>query len=192
MKKILFYVCAGVLAAQLGCSKQPTANTQANGNANTQAGIPAATPPANAVPPPGSATNAAPPNSAPVMPPPTETNDMSLQMAASDFHASILQGRKAQLEPMIADNYKGTQPDGSVVNKQQLLASLKESKQMFSLNAGKPEVKGDTATVTGTYTLNSMDQQPQQQGKTYQFTDTYRKQGGKWMVVTSNVVEQKK
>jgi hypothetical protein len=190
MKKILLYVCAALLAAQFGCSKQPNANSQANSNNPTQAGLPAATPPANAAATPVNPTTVTPSNSAPAMPPPTETNDMTLQMTASDFHASLLQGRKAQLEPMIADNYKGTQPDGSVMNKQQVLASLKESQQMFSLNAGKPEVKGDTATVTGTYTLNSMDKP--QQGKTYQFTDTYRKQGGKWMVVTSVVVEQKK
>ncbi|MBV9959413.1 MAG: nuclear transport factor 2 family protein [Acidobacteria bacterium] len=189
MKKILLYVCAAGLAAQLGCSKPTATNAPANANSNPTL---QATPPANGAATPVNPTALPPPpTTAPSMPPPSQSNDMTLQMTASDFHAAILQGRKTDVESMVADNYKGTQPDGSSMNKQQLLASLKEAKQMFSLNAGKPEVKGDTATITGTYTLNSMDK-PEQGGKTYQFTDTYRKQGGKWLVASSVVTEQKK
>jgi hypothetical protein len=192
MKRTLVYVCAAMLAAQLGCSKgnQSNANQPAANNSNMQAGIPANAP-ANPTQSNGVQTAPLPANTnMPAVPSAADASDMSLQMMASDFHASMLQGNKATLEPMLADSYKGTQPDGSVVNKQQLLASLKESKQMFSLNASKPEIKGDTATITGTYSLNSMDQ-PKATGKSYQFTDTYHKQGGKWLVVSSKVVEQK-
>ncbi|HEY0544155.1 MAG TPA: nuclear transport factor 2 family protein [Pyrinomonadaceae bacterium] len=191
MKRTLVYVCAAMLAAQLGCSnKQSNANQPNPNNSNAQAGLPATTPP-NPTQSNGIQNAPLPQNTnMPPMPSAADASDMSLQMMASDFHAAMLQGHKAQLEPMLADNYKGTQPDGSVVSKQQLLASLKESQQMFSLNANKPEIKGDTATVTGTYSLNSMDQ-PKPAGKSYQFTDTYHKQGGKWLVVSSKVVEQK-
>lgn len=191
MKRILVYVCAAMLAAQLGCSKgnQSNANQPNPNNANAQADR--AAPQASPVQSNGVQTAPLPQNTnMPAVPSTDQASDMSLQMMASDFHAAMLQGNKATLEPMLADSYKGTQPDGSSVNKQQLLASLKESKQMFSLNASKPEIKGDTATVTGTYSLNSMDQ-PKATGKSYQFTDTYHKQGGKWVVVSSKVVEQK-
>lgn len=193
MRKVLFFVCAAMLAAQVGCSKgnQSNANAPATANSNTQ--VNPTTAPVNPNQPngipPGTSAQTNQPNPT-VGVAPANMADMSLEMLASDFHAAVLQGRKAQLEPMLADNYKGTQVDGSVVNKQQLLASLKESQQMFTLNANKPDVKGDTATVSGTYSLTSMDQ-PKQGGKSYQFTDTYHKQGDKWLVVTSKVVEQK-
>lgn len=193
MNRVLLYVFAAALAAQVGCSKsnQTNPNAPAAANSNVQANT--ATAPVDKTQPPNlpagtiAQTNQKNPTTGA---PPANMGDMSLEMLASDFHAALLQGRKAQLETMLADSYKGTQADGSVVNKQQLLASLKESQQMFTLNANKPDVKGDTATVTGTFSLNSMEQ-TKQSGKSYQFTDTYHKQGETWLVVSSKVVEQK-
>ena len=193
MKRVLFFIGAAMLAAQVGCSKgnQSNANAPATANSNTQANP--TTAPVNTTQPDGiaPATSAQTNQTNPTLGAnPANMSDMSLEMLASDFHAALLQGRKAQLEPMLADNYKGTQADGSVVNKQQLLASLKESQQMFTLNANKPEVKGDTATVSGTFSLNSMEQ-TKQAPKSFQFTDTYHKQGQKWLVVSTKIVEKK-
>jgi hypothetical protein len=193
MKRVLLYACVALLAAQVGCSKsnQTNANATANANSNAQANPGSATVSTTPVPNIPDATSAQTNQKNPTLgAAPANMGDMSLEMLASDFHAALLQGRKPQLEAMLADNYKGTQADGSVVNKQQLLASLKESQQMFTLNANKPDVKGDTATVTGTFSLNSMEQ-TKQNGKSFQFTDTYHKQGDKWLVVSSKVVEQK-
>ncbi|MBV9211340.1 MAG: hypothetical protein JOZ52_11955, partial [Acidobacteria bacterium] len=134
MKRTLVYVCAAMLAAQLGCSKSQPSNANqppSPNNPTTQAGQPS---PANPTTTNPTTTGQLPQDTKmPPMPSAADSSDMSLQMMASDFHAAMLQGHKAQLEPMLADSYKGTQPDGSVMNKEQLLASLKESQQMFSL-----------------------------------------------------------
>lgn len=119
---------------------------------------------------------------------PADSTGTGLTMLAMDFHSTLLRADKAKLEPMLADNYTRTRLDGTIVNKTQELASLKKVEDMLSMEAQPAQVKGDTATVTSKLSLTSRDASGQKTGP-WQTTDTFKKRGDRWLVVSS--VEKK-
>jgi hypothetical protein len=92
-----------------------------------------------------------------------------------------LQGDIATLAPYIADNYVGTGYDGSIQNKNQLLAATKPDKNTKSwkiTDAKLVSLSNDSAVLT--YTQN----QTSRRGQTVsaRITDTFVKQNGRWVI----------
>ena len=115
---------------------------------------------------------------------PVDSTGTSISMMAMDFHSALLQADKTRLEPLLADEYKRTRSDGTVVNKAQELASLKKMEDMFSMESKPAQINGDTAIVSGTVTLRPPDK-PGQKAITWQTTDTFKKVKDKWVVTSS-------
>ncbi|MEO6392263.1 MAG: nuclear transport factor 2 family protein [Pyrinomonadaceae bacterium] len=200
----LVYLCLGIalLAVQFGCGGRGATNANAANTANPANPNNPVNPgnpnDPNAPPPnvngPGGETIAAPGKNG--KPPLSSTNETVTQppadssgisFAAMDFHSALLHGNKDQLAVLIADEFKGTQADGSVQNKTQLLAGAKPSTMMFQANVNPPQVKGDSATVTGTITLMGDDPKTAASGQVLKFTDIWRKHGPKWLVVSTTI-----
>jgi hypothetical protein len=92
-----------------------------------------------------------------------------------------LQGDIATLAPYIADNYVGTGYDGSMQNKNQLLAATKPDKNTKSwkiTDAKLVSLSNDSAVLTYTQSQTS------RRGQTVsaRITDTFVKQNGRWLI----------
>lgn len=93
------------------------------------------------------------------------------------------------LQTLLDDSLVYIRYDGSVWNKSQYLASLKDatSKEEQGVNESmNARVFGDTAVVTGIYRVKGMEK-----GKPYQrrerFADTWIFRNGVWVCITSQV-----
>ncbi len=86
---------------------------------------------------------------------------------------------------LLADNYIEVLPDGSLMNKSQVLDDAKKSKyETIELSDLKIISFGDTVIVVGTYDARHSDKdgKPLQDHKRY--VDTWRKMpGGKWQCI---------
>jgi hypothetical protein len=202
----LVSLCLGLalLALQFGCGGGANTNN-ANGGLNTNGPNPAnpnqvnpnnPNTPANVNGPPGGPITQE--NGKPGRPPlnanantisPAPTQEGGLSMATMDFHGALLRGNKDQLTALMADDYKGTMLDGSVQNKAQALAALKQSDQMYSATVQPPQVKGNAATMSGTLTLMSGDPANSKPGEVLKFTDTWQKHGDKWLITSTKITK---
>lgn len=188
MKRIcvVILLATALSLSQLACSS----GNQANAPANTSVRNSAPTANAPAAPAPGAANTgsaAAPPSTANA-----NTNDnpfSELVMLYSQLFTARMKGDKAKAEGLLAEDYKETGEGGKVVNKAQVLSSISPDKKYdsYSLDDLKSTANGDTGTVTGRVSIIVG-------GKTesYQFTDTFKKQQGRWLAVSSQRTNFKK
>jgi PBP1b-binding outer membrane lipoprotein LpoB len=116
---------------------------------------------------------------------PVDSTGTTISMMAMDFHSALLQADKTRLEPLLADEYKRTRSDGTVVNKAQELASVKKMDDMFSMESKPAQINGDTAIVSGTVTLRPPPEKQGGKAVTFQTTDTFKKVKDKWVVTSS-------
>jgi hypothetical protein len=98
-----------------------------------------------------------------------------------EMTTASLEGDIAKLAPYIADNYVGTSYDGSIQNKNQLLAATKPDKNTKSwkiTDAKLVSLSNDSAVLT--YTQS----QTNRRGRTVsaRITDTFVKQNGRWLI----------
>jgi ketosteroid isomerase-like protein len=89
------------------------------------------------------------------------------------------------LAGLIAPTFVYTDADGTVMDKQQFLASIRASGASQIVNEGmKMESYGDVIVVTGSYR-----EQGSERGKSYsrrgRFTDTWVEKDGQWLCVAS-------
>jgi ketosteroid isomerase-like protein len=91
----------------------------------------------------------------------------------------------ATIAPLIADNYIEVLPDGSLMNKSQVLDDAKKSKyETIKVSDLKITIFGDTAIVVGTFDAkhSGEDGKPIQDHERY--VDTWRKMpSGKWQCI---------
>ncbi len=90
---------------------------------------------------------------------------------------------------MLDNDFVLTDYDGSVTNKAQFLASIRDSSNQLSVEVSedmKLHVHGDTVIVTGaTHEKGTLKGKPyQHQGR---FTDTWIKKNGQWLCVASQL-----
>ena len=112
-----------------------------------------------------------------------------LVMLYSQLFTARMKGDRAKVEGLLADDYKETTGDGKVLNKSQVLASISPDKKFdsYSLNDLKSTTTGDTGVVTGRVEVLI-------QGKTesWKFSETFMKQQGRWLAVSSKITDYKK
>ena len=122
-------------------------------------------------------------------------NNNSAQTSAADREAVLtelmkieyeattasLNGDIAALAPHIADNYVGTAYDGTMQNKNQLLAATKPDKRTKSwkiTDAKLVSLSNDSAVLTYTQSQTSRSGQTARA----RITDTFVKQNGRWLI----------
>lgn len=179
----------------LACQNSSQPNVNSNNQNLTTAGNQST---ATSSPMPGAPTSPQPMNQPPTTvpqtgPPTVEAATAALRtelsMQTIDLNSARMNGDKAQLKTMLADDYKGTKSDGTVVNKAQEIAAAKKSDEMLSaMESKKVEINGETATVLSELSYSKKDN-PGVKVSVWYVTDTLKKRNGKWVVVSS--VERK-
>jgi len=110
-------------------------------------------------------------------------------MLYSQLFTARMKNDKAKVESLLADDYKETTNDGKVITKAQVLADLSPDKKFdtYQLDNLKATTAGDTGTVTGRVSV-------MRAGKTesWQFTDTFKKEKGRWLAVSAKITDYKK
>jgi hypothetical protein len=129
------------------------------------------------------ANSNAPANSAARQNPEADREAVTVELMKIEYEMTTasLNGDIAALAPHIADNYVGTAYDGSMQNKNQLLASTKPDKRTKSwkiTDAKLVSLSDDSAVLTYTQSQTSRS------GQTVKarITDTFVKQNGRWLV----------
>jgi len=86
---------------------------------------------------------------------------------------------------LLADNYIEVLPDGSLMNKSQVLDDAKKSKyETIELSDLKVISFGDTAVVVGTFDAKHSDKDGKPLQDHERYVDTWRKMpGGKWQCI---------
>ncbi len=110
-----------------------------------------------------------------------EAVTVELMKIEYEMTTASLNGDIATLAPYIADNYLGTSYDGSMQNKNQLLAATKPDRRTKSwkiTDAKLVSLSPDSAVLTYTQTQTSRSGQT----ASARITDTFVKQNGRWLV----------
>ena|SRR5437763_4511674 len=181
-------ICALVLLAtivflsQLACNSSNQANAPANTSANTSVQGPVS----------DTATPSTPSQNAPAQTAQSKQDNNQfpeLVMLYSQLFTARMKNDKAKVESLLADDYKETTNDGKVITKAQVLADLSPDKKFdtYQLDNLKATTAGDTGTVTGRVSV-------MRAGKTesWQFTDTFKKEKGRWLAVSAKITDYKK
>ena len=118
-----------------------------------------------------------------------EMKSMSVESEIAALEQSWAAAQKANDPAMIArllaDNYVEVLPDGSLMNKSQVLDDAKKSKyETIEVSDLKIISFGETAVVVGTFDAKHSDKQGKPLQDHERFVDTWRKMpGGKWQCI---------
>jgi ketosteroid isomerase-like protein len=104
------------------------------------------------------------------------------------WNQAELQHAPAALDLFLSDDFIITQPDGTLMNKEQFKTSVGDKSyhyDMLTSSDFKVRIIGDTAVVTGGYHEKGKDNRVpfDRRGR---FTDTWLVQKGKWICVASH------
>ncbi|HWT00587.1 MAG TPA: nuclear transport factor 2 family protein [Pyrinomonadaceae bacterium] len=123
--------------------------------------------------------------------PPTDPNLVLSQLTALEYewNDANIKGNKAAVRRILADEFRGVGADGSVQNKEQLLASMKPEPMIKSLKLSdlKISLAGDTVVLTGLNTATSTRGQVLK----FRFTDTFLWRDGRWQAISSQASQVK-
>jgi hypothetical protein len=104
------------------------------------------------------------------------------------WNQAELQHASSALDLFLSDNFIITQPDGSLMNKEEFKTSVADQTYHYDvLTSGdfKVRILGETAVVTGSYHEKGKDKHVpfDRRGR---FTDTWLFQKGKWVCIASH------
>jgi hypothetical protein len=100
-----------------------------------------------------------------------------------DWTAAELRGDKKAASMVVADDFWGTQPDGSMQNKTQYLADLKATKDTDVADDYSVRFFGDVAVMTHRGTVKG------ERDYQYRSTHVWVNRGGKWVIVAHHSSE---
>jgi ketosteroid isomerase-like protein len=116
-----------------------------------------------------------------------KSNTVESELAALEHSWAAAQKANdpSAIAPLLADGYIEVLPDGSLMNKSQVLDDAKKSKyQTIELSDLKITTFGDTAIVIGTYDAKHFDKDGKPLQDHERYVDTWRKMpGGKWQCI---------
>lgn len=123
--------------------------------------------------------------------PPTDPDLVLSQLTAieNEWNDANMKGNKAAIRRIVADEFRGVGANGSVENKEQMLAHTSPAPQIASLTLSdlKVSLAGNTAVVTG---LNTAKSKTGQRVK-FRFTDTFLWRDGRWQAISSQASQVK-
>jgi ketosteroid isomerase-like protein len=106
----------------------------------------------------------------------------------NEWNDAMVRRDVAFLDGILADNWTGTDQDGTFLSKAQFLASLKSGEDVISSEVAdemKVRVYGDTAVVTGRNTFKGKLKGKDTSGQE-RWTDVFVKRTGLWQCVASH------
>lgn len=111
----------------------------------------------------------------------------ALEQIERDWAKAGLAGDAAALDKMLAADYVFTDSDAKMLTKKQMVDGIKSGAtkyETFTVDDVKVYLHGDAAVVTGKVVLKGTDggRPLDEQSR---FTDTFVKQGGRWLAVAT-------
>ena len=123
--------------------------------------------------------------------PPTDPGLVLTQLTALEYewNDANIKGNKAAVRRILADEFRGVGADGSVKNKEQLIASLEPEPIIASLKLSdlKISLAGGAVVLTGLNTATSTRGQVLK----FRFTDTFLWRDGRWQAISSQASQVK-
>jgi len=111
----------------------------------------------------------------------------ALEQIERDWAKAALAGDAAALDKMLAADYVFTDADASMITKKQMVDDLKSGAnkyETFTVEDLKVYLHGDAAVVTGKNALKGTEG-GKKLDEHLRFTDTFVKQGGRWVAVAT-------
>jgi hypothetical protein len=123
--------------------------------------------------------------------PPTDSDLVLSQLTAveHEWNEANIKGNRAIVRRIVADEFRGVGANGSVENKEQMLANLEPNPEIASLKLSdlKISLAGNTAVLTGLNTAKGKNGQT----LTFRFTDTFLWRDGRWQAISSQATQVK-
>ncbi len=123
--------------------------------------------------------------------PPTDPELVLRQLTAveHEWNEANIKGNRAIVRRIVADEFRGVGANGSVENKEQMLANLEPNPEIASLKLSdlKISLAGNTAVITGLNTAKGKNGQT----ITFRFTDTFLWRDGRWQAISSQATQVK-
>lgn len=123
--------------------------------------------------------------------PPTDADLVLSQLTAieHEWNEANIKGTRAIVRRIVADEFRGVGANGSVENKEQMLANLEPNPNIASLKLSdlKVSLAGNTAVLTGLNTAKGKNGQRM----TFRFTDTFLWRDGHWQAISSQATQVK-
>lgn len=123
--------------------------------------------------------------------PPTDRELVLRQLTAleHEWNEANIKGNRAIVRRIVADEFRGVGANGSVENKEQMLANLEPNPNIASLKLSdlKVSLAGNTAVLTGLNTARGKNGQR----ITFRFTDTFLWRDGHWQAISSQATQVK-
>lgn len=123
--------------------------------------------------------------------PPTDAELVLSQLTAleHEWNEANIKGNKATVRRIVANEFRGVGANGSVENKEQMLANLQPNPNIASLKLSdlKVSLAGNTAVLTGLNTAKAKNGR----SITFRFTDTFVWRNGHWQAISSQATQVK-
>lgn len=103
----------------------------------------------------------------------------------ADYVRSVLTSDAARFNEILAPDFRNTNPDGTVVDRDGFLAQVAKPSNLQSLTCDQVEIRifGQTAIIHARTVYTTSDGRP----GTGRYTDVWVRQQGKWLAVAAHV-----
>ncbi|MBL8139289.1 MAG: nuclear transport factor 2 family protein [Acidobacteria bacterium] len=121
-------------------------------------------------------------------PPPAEPagNDhTTLATLNADYVRAVLTSDAARFREILADDFRNTNPDGTILDREAFLAQVARPSNLKSLRADDVEIRvmGNTAIIHAHTEYETSDGRP----GSGRYTDIWHKRDGRWLAVAAHV-----
>lgn len=103
----------------------------------------------------------------------------------ADYVRAVLTSDAVRFNEILAPDFRNTNPDGSVVDREGFLAQVARPSNLQSLTCDQVDIRlfGETAIIHARTVYTTSDGRP----GTGRYTDIWVKQQGKWLAVAAHV-----
>ena len=124
-------------------------------------------------------------NSGPAPPPPVVDDRATLAALNDDYVRAVLTSDAARFREILADDFRNTNPDGTILDRAAFLAQVARPSNLTSLRAEDVEIRimGTTAIIHARTVYETSDGRP----GSGRYTDIWHKRDGRWLAVAAHV-----
>ena len=124
-------------------------------------------------------------NSGPPPAPPASDDRATLAVLNADYVRAVLTSDAARFREILADDFRNTNPDGTILDREGFLAQVARPSNLKSARADDVEIRilGNTAIIHARTVYETSDGRP----GTGRYTDIWQKRDGRWLAVAAHV-----
>ncbi len=124
-------------------------------------------------------------NSGPPPRAPASDDHAMLTALNADYVRAVLMSDAARFREILADDFRNTNPDGTILDREAFLAQVSRPSNLKSLRAEEVEIRimGNTAVIHARTVYETSDGRP----GSGRYTDIWQKREGRWLAVAAHV-----